>query len=84
MYKVSFASRVEKQLDKISNKNYQNIITHISALSHNPRPDGCKKLAGFENIYRIRIGNYRVIYNIKDEILTVLVVKIGHRRDVYK
>ena len=84
MYKVSFASRVEKQLDKIPNKNYQNIITQISALSHNPRPDGCKKLTGFENIYRIRIGNYRVIYSIKDEILTVLVVKIGHRRDVYK
>jgi mRNA interferase RelE/StbE len=53
-------------------------------LEDNPRPPGCKKLVGEENAWRIRVGNYRVLYEIKDRVLIVHVVEIGHRKDVYK
>jgi mRNA interferase RelE/StbE len=53
-------------------------------LVNNPRPDGCKKLVGLDNIYRIRVGLYRIVYRIEDEILYIEVIKIGHRKDVYR
>ncbi|MDR2425530.1 MAG: type II toxin-antitoxin system RelE/ParE family toxin, partial [Prevotellaceae bacterium] len=63
----------------------QTLITkHLLALEHNPRPFGCVKLSGFENTYRIRVGIYRIIYTIEDNILTVEIVKIDHRNKVYK
>lgn len=55
----------------------------ISALAVNPRPRGCRKLSSSEQ-YRIRVGDYRVLYEIEDDVLRVLVVKVGHRRDVYE
>lgn len=55
----------------------------IDELAHRPRPGGAKKLAGPESLYRIRVGDYRVVYQIEDRILHVLVVIVGHRRDVY-
>ena len=56
----------------------------MRGLANDPRPPGCDKLAGVENLYRIRVGDYRVVYQIRDEMLLVLVVKIGHRREVYR
>jgi len=53
-------------------------------LAENPRPHGVRKLAGVEGVYRVRVGNYRMIYRVEDDELLVLVLKIGHRRDVYK
>jgi mRNA interferase RelE/StbE len=55
----------------------------ISSLQSNPRPAGCKKLAGNADYYRIRVGDYRVLYEIRDRVLLVLVIKVGHRREVY-
>ncbi|GAP73428.1 hypothetical protein SAMD00024442_9_32 [Candidatus Symbiothrix dinenymphae] len=84
MYEVIVEQSVLKFLKKIQ-INYRNSITsHIAELSDNPRPFGCKKLSDSENKYRIRVGVYRVLYTIKDEILTVKVVKVGHRSSVYK
>lgn len=60
------------------------VKTVIDNLSEKPRPNGCKKLVGSENGYRIRIGNYRVIYTITDTILLITVIKIAHRKDVYR
>jgi mRNA interferase RelE/StbE len=60
------------------------IITAIEGLAGDPRPVGCKKLVGSEHTFRIRVGDYRVIYDIKDNTLVVLVVRIRHRRDVYR
>lgn len=56
----------------------------LLALADNPRPPGCKKLQGREETYRIRVGDYRVIYRVEDDRLIVLVIEIGHRRDVYR
>jgi mRNA interferase RelE/StbE len=61
----------------------QRIANALAALSENPRPHGCIKLQGLE-AYRIRVGSYRIIYEIHDDHLLVLVVDVGHRRDVYR
>jgi mRNA interferase RelE/StbE len=56
----------------------------INKLSENPRPHGCKKLKGSDSDYRIRLGNYRIIYTIADNVLIITVIKIAHRKDVYR
>ena len=56
----------------------------MRGLANDPRPPGCDKIAGLEALYRIRVGQYRVVYQIQDHVLLVLVVKIGHRREVYR
>jgi mRNA interferase RelE/StbE len=81
-YSVLINRKVQKQLDKIPEPYYSNIKTAILNLGTDPRPNGCKKLKGREE-FRIREGNYRVIYDIQDDVLNVLVVKVGHRKDVY-
>jgi len=84
MYKVIIKKRVLKSLDKIPVVYLSNIKEAVNNLASNPRPFGFVKLSVFENTYRIRAGIYRIIYTIEDEILTVEVVKIDHRRSVYK
>ena len=84
MYKVIINKRILKALDKISVSYLPSIKKSINDLSENPRPFGCIKLAGSENYYRIRVGVYRIIYSIQDNILVVEVIKIDHRRNVYR
>ncbi len=82
--RIEFARSATKDLRGIDRKWIPKIIAGIADLENNPRPGGCKKLVGSEHTYRIRIGDYRVIYEILDEILVVLIVRIRHRRDVYR
>ena len=84
MYKVIINKQILKSLDKISVIYLPNIKKAINDLSENPRPFGCVKLTGSENHYRMRVGIYRVIYSIKDDILIVEVIKIDHRRNIYR
>jgi mRNA interferase RelE/StbE len=84
MYKVVFSKSAKKDLEKVNSVYLVSIATHIKRLSENPRPIGCIKLVGFEKLYRIRVGVYRIIYTIEDKILTIEVVKIGHRDSIYK
>ena len=84
MYSVVIGKKAEKVLDKLPNDYYRLIIKHLLELETNPRPSGCVKLSGFDNTYRIRVGIYRIIYTIEDEILLVEVVKIDHRSRVYR
>ncbi|MEO6908470.1 MAG: type II toxin-antitoxin system RelE/ParE family toxin [Abditibacteriaceae bacterium] len=65
-------------------KKQEQILTAIESLETDPRPAQCKKLVGTANIYRVRSGDYRILYTIEDAQLLVLVVKVAHRRDVYK
>tara|TARA_R100000027_G_scaffold32887_1_gene24093 strand:- start:489 stop:749 length:261 start_codon:yes stop_codon:yes gene_type:complete len=83
LFDLEFASSIRKDLKKIHKKEVMKILTEIQNLAEDPRPTNCKKLTN-EELYRIRIGNYRVIYEIFDERLIVYVVKVGHRKDVYK
>ncbi len=82
-YKIFLKKSVLKDLDKIPDKDLKKIIKRIKSLANDPRPPGCEKLSGQER-YRIRQGNYRIIYSIKDRKLVVWIVKVGHRRDIYK
>ncbi|MDJ0581209.1 type II toxin-antitoxin system RelE/ParE family toxin [Crocosphaera sp.] len=83
-YTVIIPKPVQKQLKQLSPEIYQRIITKISQLADEPRPAGVKKLKGFNNEYRIRIGNYRVRYEINDSELIIILVSCRHRRDVYR
>jgi len=82
-YKIYFRRSVLKDLEKVPKKDILKIIKRIEALAHNPRPAGCEKISGLAR-YRIRQGDYRIIYSIQDDVLTIWIVKIGHRRDVYR
>ena len=82
-YRVVFRKSVKKDLAKIPKKDVQKIIKAIGALSEEPRPPQARKLSGQE-YYRLRQGSYRILYSIEDEVLVVAVVKVRHRRDVYK
>ncbi len=73
-----------RELKKLAPKVRQELSAAISALATTPRPDGVTKLSGSKNSYRIRVGDYRVLYRITDKELLVLVVKVAHRRDVYR
>jgi mRNA interferase RelE/StbE len=83
-YKIEISSSAEKSLKKISKKDIQKIIETIQHLAITPFPEGSRKLKGEENVYRVRQGNYRVIYEVLGNKLIILVLKIGHRKDIYK
>jgi mRNA interferase RelE/StbE len=80
-YKIYIKPTAVKELQKIPKRDLNKIIEKIRSLSSNPRPPGCEKLSADEK-YRIRQGRYRIVYSIEDDRLVVLVVKIGHRKDV--
>jgi len=82
-YKVVILRKAVKQLETLPPKDYRAIKLKILRLGGNPRPHNCKKLKG-RNGFRIRHGNYRIIYDIRDEILTVRIITIGNRKNVYK
>lgn len=82
-YKVCFRESVEKDFSVVPKKDLKKILCRIEALAENPRPSGCEKLTGRER-YRVRQGQYRIVYSVQDEVLTVWIVKVGHRKDVYR
>jgi mRNA interferase RelE/StbE len=82
-YLVSVKSSVQKDLDALSDVLFARIDRKIMMLAVDPRPPGCKKLQGCKDLWRIRVGDYRVIYSIKDSSLTVDVTQVAHRKDVY-
>ena len=75
---------VQKQLDVLSNDVYERIAVKTQQLAENPRPDGVVKMKGADNAYHIRIGDYRVRYEIDDEELIILLLQCKHRKDVYR
>ena len=84
IYEVIIASSAQKEIRKLQKIEVQRIIPAIQLLSDDPRPSGCKKLTSTQNIYRIRMGDYRVPYSIDDVIRIVEVSGVRHRRDAYE
>ncbi|MEO9257766.1 MAG: type II toxin-antitoxin system RelE/ParE family toxin [Crocinitomicaceae bacterium] len=85
MYQITIKKKAEKELDRLPKRMLPKIVSAIDELEINPQPKGSKKLqASTENAYRIRIGDYRVIYVIEEEIKIVDIRKVGHRKDVYR
>ena len=82
-YRIVIKKSAAKELEKLPKKDRARVIERIRGLAEDPRPVGCKKLSAQEK-YRIRQGNYRVLYQIVDDEVLVVVVKVGHRRDVYE
>ena len=83
-YKLKISSSAERSLKKIPKKDLRKVVELIQTLSIQPYPPGCRKLSGEEYVYRARQGNYRVIYEVQDKQLIVLVLKLGHRKDIYR
>lgn len=82
MYKVRVERKAQKKLSKIPEPYYSNLKASILELGNDPRPQGYKKLKGRDG-YRIRVADYRIIYEIEDSILLVDVIDLGHRKDIY-
>jgi len=84
-YRLVIKASAAKELDAVDGKrNRQRIVAAIGSLSDDPRPSGVEKLSGMKDRFRIRVGDFRVVYAIEDDALVVYVVKVGHRREVYR
>ena len=84
-YRVLIKASAAKEIEAVDQKkDRQRIVAAIRSLADDPRSPGCEKLAGEDDRYRIRVGRYRIIYSIGDDELLVFVVRIGHRKDVYR
>jgi len=84
MYKIELKREPEKFIRKQSRKIQIQLISALRKLQKDPRPRQAKKLSGLDELYRIRVGNYRIVYTIRNKILIILVLRIAHRKDVYK
>ncbi len=83
-YTVVFATSALRDLERLPAQIVQRVLNAIHELGNNPRPHGCRKIVGSESTYRIRVGEYRVVYEVDDQQRLVLVTRIRHRKDVYR
>ncbi len=83
MFQLSIKPAAEKQMDRLPAQVRQRVTKALDDLCLEPRPRGCVKLKGEDNVWRIRVGDYRIVYTIKDDELVVLVVRVAHRKDAY-
>jgi mRNA interferase RelE/StbE len=83
-YRIEFTPRAVRDLKSLDRQIRARIANRIDALAENPRPQGVKKIEGEEELYRLRVGDYRILYQVKAKVLLVLIVGVGHRREVYR
>lgn len=83
-YRVRLTRPVQKALDALTGNLYRRVIECMRALADNPRPPSARKLSGMEDHWRVRVGDWRIVYTVRDRELIVLVLKIGHRREIYR
>jgi mRNA interferase RelE/StbE len=83
-YSIRYAESASRALKELPSKMQIRVAARIASLAHNPYPPGTRKMAGEEHTYRIRIGDYRVVYDVLEDTIVVLVLRIGHRKDVYR
>ena len=84
MYEVLLERNAEKELLRLPSRVHDRVIEAIAALGKDPRPPGCRKLAGSKNDWRIRVGDYRVVYEIADSVRIIRVHRVRHRSEVYR
>ncbi len=84
MYKIELSKRSIKELKKLPKFQQKKIAVKIDRISKNPYSRNAKKLIGEKDLFRVRSGDYRIIYQVKDKILLILILKIGHRKEIYK
>jgi len=83
-YEIEISRTAERQLKKLVGEEQPRVVRALQALADQPRPRGARKLTGFDDVFRIRVGRWRVLYTVSDTRLVILVLKIGHRKDVYR
>lgn len=83
-HRIEIKRSAAKEIAALPKRDQRRVLASIEALADEPRPAAARKLTGSENAYRIRVGDYRVVYQVVDDILTVLVVRVGHRKEVYR
>jgi mRNA interferase RelE/StbE len=83
-YKIEVTPAARRALESLPKKVVKQIDRRILALAENPYPSGCKKLNGVEGLHRIRVGDYRILYIVETDRLVIVIVTIGHRREVYR
>ena len=83
-YRIEISRTAEHQLRKLSREDQIRLLKAVEALSDDPRPRGSRKLTGYDDIFRIRVGRFRVLYSVGDRTLIVIVLKVGQRKDVYR
>ena len=83
-YRVQISATAERQLRRLPHDDQVRVVRAVLALAQDPRPSGCRKLQGYDDVFRIRVGTYRVIYSVEGRQLLVIILKVGHRKDVYR
>lgn len=83
-YRIEVSATAERQIRKLPWNDRIRVVRSIQALAADPRPPGCRKLSGYDDVFRVRIGRYRVLYSIEDRRLIIIVLKVGDRKDVYR
>lgn len=82
-YEIRIKKSAQKEIKALPKNVIKRVLNKIKQLAEEPRPSGCRKIVGTENTWRIRVGNYRIIYNVFDEILLIEVIAVKHRKDAY-
>ena len=83
-YSIEISRTAEKQLKKLASDDRRRVVQAILALGDEPWPQGSRKLTGYDDVFRIRVGPYRVLYSVEGRRLTIIILKLGHRKDVYR
>jgi len=83
-YKIELSRSAEKTLKALPKADLKKVVNALEMLAITPFPKGCRKLSGYASLFRVRIGLYRIIYEIEEQIITIKILKIGHRKDVYR
>ena len=83
-YRIEVSATAERQIRKLPRADQLRVVRAIQALSTDPRPPGCRKLSEYEDVFRVRIGRYRVLYSIEGRRLVIILLKVGDRKDIYR
>lgn len=83
-YDIEITRTAEKQLKALPREDQRRLAATFLALADEPRPRGSRKLTGYDDVFRVRVGRYRVLYSVSDRKLTIIILKLGHRREVYR
>lgn len=83
-YEIEITRTAEKQLKQLPPQDQRRVVQAVLLLADDPFPQGSRKLSGYEDVFRIRVGRYRILYSVSKKTLIIVVLKIGHRKDIYR
>lgn len=83
-HRIEVSPAAARQLNKIDRRVLPQIAEKIDSLASEPRPHGCEKLSGYHSLYRVRVGDYRIVYRVEDQLVLVVVLRVGNRAEIYE